>query len=306
MKKYWLKFIALLLAVLLPFAAYFVYVQAQPPQFGASIMGTASYKIDLLESTPGNRIILVGGSSSPYATDCAKISDAFDMTCINIGITAYLGIDFYTSMLEHYTRPGDIIVIAPEHSILSGAVDYKTVWATIENHTQLWDIVPLGYWPSMVTQYYQYAQNKLDLLKENNATQNYPNGFGVLGDVTAYREPLLESGYVRDDLIDLGPNTLNETVVKSLNSFYKFAQSANAAVFFAFAPVNAMAVISTPEEWNALEELLQNELNIPVLGHLNDTVMAGHYFYDSNNHLTTAGAQIYTNSLIELLTPVIT
>ncbi|NLW77940.1 MAG: hypothetical protein GXY32_00815 [Ruminococcaceae bacterium] len=302
MKKYILKFLALAVALLIPFAAYYGYAQSLPAQFGGSIMGTVRHKIGLLQNTPSPRVILAGGSSSPYATNCEEIGQALGMPCINIGATAYLGVEFYLSMLEDAMRPGDVIVIAPEHSMLADAVDYQTVWSAVENFPEVWAVVPPGYWPAMATQYFQYGQAKLDLYKtQGDATPAYHADFGPLGDVTLERETLLEAGYIRDDPIALGPGTLDDGVVHALNRFAAKAEQAGATVYFAFAPVDKLAITTTPDQWQALEARIRNEINLPVLGTLPDAVMDGAYFYDSNNHLTTEGARLYSARLIDLL-----
>ena len=70
---------------------------------------------------------------------------------------------------------------------------------------------------------------------------------------------------------------------------------------FAFPPVDKLAVISDENELAGLESYLRDEINAGFLNTLNDSLMEGQYFYNSNNHLTTEGEEIYTETLIRAL-----
>ena len=297
MKKYGVKLLAMLLALVFPFAAYFTWNQNTPAQFTDSIMGTVLYKLQLLRQTPGPRLILAGGSSSPYGTNCKYLAKELGMASINVGATAYFGVDFYISMISQNMREGDIIVIAPEFSMLCGAISYETVWMAVENQPEVWEVVPTSYWPEMIKYYYDYAQSKRARMESGGPNNTYNEHFGPLGDVTLLRESLLESGYNTEDPIALGPQLVSPAVIRSLNNFFHEAQKAGVQVFFAFAPVNILALTTQPEEWQALEDFLREQLAAPMLGSQRQAVMEAECFYDSNNHLTTQGAQIYSEQM---------
>lgn len=302
-KRYLLKILAMVCALLITLAGLFWWVQSLPAQYGGSIMGTTAHKIELLEDTPGPRVILAGGSSSPYATDCAYIGGQLGMNCINVGATAYFGIEFYLSMLEAYMQQGDIIVIAPEHSMLSGNIAYSTMWMGMENHPDVWKVVPTGYWPGLIPTYPEYAVNKVGMHFEDAEWESYQyhEDFGPLGDVVTYRETLLEAGWLRDDPIALSAETLSDKVAAQLNSFYQKAIQQGVSVYLAFAPVDVLALTTTPEDWQALEDAMRAKIEMPILGRLEDAIMEGKYFYDSNNHLTSEGAALYSQNLVALL-----
>ena len=301
--RYGVKLLALVLALLLPFAAYFAWAQSLPAQFTHRIVGTLHHKLTLLETTSTPRLILAGGSSSPYGTDCAYIADTLNIPCINVGTTVYIGVDIYLSMLEKYMLPGDIIVLGPEHSMLSHVINYQVVWQAIENSPSAWSIVPSHYWPHLLTSYYAYASEKAALAAGGNVPASYHPDFGPLGDVVAPREALLESGYNRLDLIALSPAALDADVARQLRAFYEKAQARGVQVYLIHAPVDELAVTTSPADWAALEEALRSQTGIPLLAPLSASVMEGKYFYDTNNHLTTEGAAIYSRLLAESLRP---
>ena len=302
MKQYCIKFLAFVLALCVVPAMFFVYVQSKPNIYADSLLGTVRYKVELIRDTPSPRIILVGGSSSPYGTVTADFEKAFGMPCINVGVTAYFGVDYYISMLNKYTRAGDIVIFAPEHiSLRAQNVDYNTLWFAIGNHSPSLALVPLRYYPGMAFSYLSYAKEKLEILSWGEGKNERHKDFGPNGDVIAQRTTLLESGYNRDDIVTLNGDTPCNKTMRVLNRYYRKAQKNGVRAFFAFAPLDVLAVTSTEEEIAAYEAAIVDKLDMPVLGTVKQHLFGGEYFYDSNNHLTSEGAKANTALLIEAL-----
>ena len=84
MKKYFIKLTVYLLLLILPLIGIFAYVQSKPAVFSESLLGTINHKYKLLDEVDSPRIVFVGGSSCPYATNCERISSELGMPCINI------------------------------------------------------------------------------------------------------------------------------------------------------------------------------------------------------------------------------
>ena len=205
MARYIKKMLALAVAVALPFVIWIGVLLAIPDHRGGSIAATIRYKTDLLQSTEGPRVIFAGGSSSPYGTVCAEVAQQLDCNAICVGATAYLGLPFYLRMLEVYAEEGDVIVLAPEYSLLTGeSTDYSLVWEGAGQDPDVWRCLPVSYLPGMFSSSVSYLKLKLEALPYGAG--GYNEAFGPLGDVTLYREPLLENGYVSGDPIDFSPS----------------------------------------------------------------------------------------------------
>ena len=307
MKRYLFKCAALCAAILLPFALWFGYVLSLFDPMGGSIAATIRHKTDLIQQTEGPRVIFVGGSSSPYGTNCQMAADQLGVSVINVGATAYLGLDFYLNYIEVYARPGDIVVFAPEYSMMTrDNTDYSLVWMGAGRNLAVWRAVPLSYYPgvfSTVNDYYR-------LKKENTTPEGLANGeggyneaFGPLGDVTAQRVSILESGYNTQDLFEMTPEAVSMENVNKINRTAQRLQKKGVTFLYAFAPYAAQAVSSTPEQWEAYGRKIGQSLNMPVIVSLEQAAFAGEYMYDSNNHLTTEGAVINTQNLIDGVKP---
>ena len=81
------------------FVGYCCYEQGLPDMFRGSLMGSVARKQEILQQTQGPRILLVGGSSVPYSIECETLSQEAGIPCISLGATAYLGLEYYFSLL---------------------------------------------------------------------------------------------------------------------------------------------------------------------------------------------------------------
>lgn len=299
MKRYLFKILRMGLCLVMPFVLFFAYIHTLPSYGDKSIGATIRYKIDLIEQTEGERVILVGGSSSPYGTICTDIEKELERPCINIGATAYLGLEYYINILEKYSKPGDIIVIAPEHMLLMGeSIDYTTMWISVGSDIDAIKCVPYSYYSGMFSSFYDYSKLRYDNRnkEENNGIHDH---FGPKGDVVIGRESLLASGYNTQDIITFSSEKIFYDNLDLINRFYKKAEEQNIKVFFAYAPVDKLAIASSKESNMQFEHAVSEYVNTPVILDFETAVMEAEYFYDTNNHLTSEGAKIYTANLIE-------
>ena len=69
-----------------------------------SLLYTLHYKLDLLRDTPGDRILIAGGSASEYGVVCETVEQATGRPTLCAGVPAYLGGRMYLNMLDR-ARP---------------------------------------------------------------------------------------------------------------------------------------------------------------------------------------------------------
>ena len=96
----------------------------QQPQIG--YMAAFDDKIQLLENHIEPHVIIVGGSNAAFGFDSTKLQQEFEMPVINAGLHAALGLDFCLDVAQRYSRPGDIILLAPEWDLLAGTFSART------------------------------------------------------------------------------------------------------------------------------------------------------------------------------------
>lgn len=304
MKKFILKLAAFALALLLPVGAYFGVIQSKPAVYAGSLMGSIREKSRLAEETPGARILLVGGSSVPYSIECKKVSEAFGMPCINLGATAYLGMELYLEVLYKNLHEGDIVIFAPEFSMYMEKFSYTTVWMGIENDMRMLKYIPLSYWPGMVRNFYNYATAKNGLLQAYgqpaSPQQQYIDfGFGPWGDLTFERERLISDEYAEGDAIQVGADIISGNILSAMNKFYTFAQNKGAQVYLTWAPYCEKGVPTGQAGVQSFAGRIQQECDIPLISDYADCLWNIDYFYDSSSHLNDDGMRLRTQMLIE-------
>ncbi|MEK6236358.1 MAG: hypothetical protein N2C14_16750 [Planctomycetales bacterium] len=80
-------------------------------------------KVELVKTTPGSRVLFVGGSNVAFGVDSGYFESALGRPAINLGLHGALGLEFYLRVAEEHARPGDIIVLLPEYSMLRGQLE---------------------------------------------------------------------------------------------------------------------------------------------------------------------------------------
>lgn len=71
-------------------------------------------KHERLETAPGQRAILVGGSNLAFGIDSPIIQQETGLTPVNMGMNGYFGVRYMLSEIREDVRAGDVVVIAFE------------------------------------------------------------------------------------------------------------------------------------------------------------------------------------------------
>ena len=71
-------------------------------------------------------------------------------------------------------------------------------------------------------------------------------------------------------------------------------------VYFSYTPRNSASLTekSTPDARAALDAFLRERLAVPVITRMEDSLMPGRYFWLIDSHLSTHGAKLRTEQLI--------
>ena len=117
-KKTVRRVVIIALAVLLVEQIFFLICGfGLPAQYGDTFMGELKSKYERLKETPGQRIVLVGGSGVAFDCDSEMIDEIFpSYEVVNFGMYAGLGTKAVMDLSEAYIREGDIVILSPEQS----------------------------------------------------------------------------------------------------------------------------------------------------------------------------------------------
>ena len=152
--------LAKLIAVFAAYLAIFFGVVA--PQYINGYNASIIDKISRLESIDEPKIVLVGNSNVAFGIRSDLIEDALGMPVVNLGLHAGLGNSFHDSMTQFNVRPGDIVVFLP-YTFDDSSFNPVLAWTTIENHFDLWKVVPQKYYWDMLKAFPTYEKRALEL-----------------------------------------------------------------------------------------------------------------------------------------------
>lgn len=305
MKKLFRTLLIVFLALLLGLELTVVSLFLLPSQFEKTWLGEMADKYQLLRTTDGPKIVVIGGSSVAFGLDSAMLEEYTGMSVVNFGLYGALGTKTMLDLTRGHIEAGDIVVVAPEMDAqtLSLYFNGETMWQCCDSdYTMLLKIRPDN-WGAMAGAFWDYALKKLDFYR--NGAPN-PEGvynhasFNRYGDVIYSRpEPALEEGYDPHAPITLSPEILSAEFFDYLNEYTAWAESKGATVYFSYPPMNALAVGQDHESILRFATSLRKALDCRIISNLDDYILDPGYFYDSNYHLNDAGVTVRTVRLIQ-------
>lgn len=90
-----------------------VYAFKEPPNRKAYLYAHRM-KMDMLDSVPSPRLVLVSGSSVAFGFDCQSLGSELGMNAINAGTSSIIGLRFILNDIMPRLNAGDVVIVAPE------------------------------------------------------------------------------------------------------------------------------------------------------------------------------------------------
>lgn len=262
-------------------------------------------KVTRLETIYEPKIILVGNSNLAFGIHSGTIEESMGMPVVNLGLHGSFGNAFHEEIAKLNINAGDIVVVC--HTSFSDTdeiSDPYLVWATLENHKELWDILRPKDYKSMIVAYPHYFRSALDL---------WTTGTGNIAGGDCYsRNAFNEYGDViyKPDWGQMEVNTyfahtsgsvpqINATCIDRLNEMNRFCEERDAVMVVAGYPI-AYGEYSTftEKDFEEFASKLQDELACDVISDYTDYFYPYEYFYNTQYHLTEEGAEIRTLQLV--------
>ncbi len=277
-----------------------------PAQYSETFLAALPDKVQRLETAQEKRIILVGGSSVPFSLKSELVEQQLSgWQVVDFGLYAQLGIPVMLDLLEESLRPGDIILITPEQNrqALSDFYAAESLWQAVDGNFQLLFKLSPDRIEKMAAALPVFAGKKINYFFTGSPspTDIYArDSFNAWGDIESdlRRSNIMAGGFDPNQMISFDSNLLSPEFAKILNSFNALAAEKGAAVYYRFGPMNADAI-----EGSACADdfynFLRSQLDFPILGDPNRSILDSGWFYDTNFHLNSSGATLFTRGLIE-------
>lgn len=282
---------------------------ALPPQYEDTFLGEMKYKMERLETAEGPRIVVVGGSSVPFALKSGLVEACLPgYQVVDFGMYAGMGTVVMLDWAETQAREGDIFIIAPEQSpqTLSCFFSGELVWQAADGAFDLLPAIHSSRYEALAAAFPAFAGKKLWYALWGAPV---PEGVYARSSFDAYGDiiypnrmsNIMPGGCNANDLISFSQDVITEEFIAALNDFARTATAKGARVVYHFPPMNAAALEPGTDQprVDAYYDYLNSRLLFPILGDPNRCILDSGWFYDTNFHLNDSGATVFTKLLIE-------
>ena len=305
-----IKWIAPVLLLMLMPALLGIAAFSLPDLYQESYYAELPAMTDQLYQAQGKRLILIGGSNIAFGVDAPLLERLlrekdFDYTVCPYGLYAAVGSSAMLSLSEGTLREGDTVVLAiePTSDTLSTYFGATAFLKCAERDPALALRLNPDQRRRVIGNFLPYLQEKSTAVHSGSL----PLAEGVYAKATfdadcsmIYPRPGNEMalGYDPSKPIALDSLTIEPAFAAQVNAYCANARKKGAEVYWSFSPMNRSAVAGDPEAGvAAYYALCDTAFDCPVISNPLDYVMDSGWFYDSNFHLNTAGAEVRTVKL---------
>lgn len=265
---------------------------------------------DRLYQTEGPKLILIGGSNIAFGVDTRLLEDqlrqlGYGYTVCPFGLYGAVGVSAMLELSKDALSEGDLVVIAiePTSESMSDYFGAAAFWKCCESAPEMLTRLDRRQMSAMAGAYVPYLQERCAIY----ASQTAPAAEGAYtkaafdGDcnMTFLRAGnAMPLGYDTAVSVSLEQIQIQPELCRQINGYCDLACSAGAQVVLSFSPVNR-ACVTDPDQGQSFFELCNRSFFCPVISDPRRYIMDPEWFYDSNFHLNTPGAQVRTQLLLE-------
>lgn len=300
---------AAILLLILPLSLLTAAV-ALPDFYGETYYAELPELYHRLYEAEGKKLILIGGSGVAFGVDTKLLENTlseygYNFTVCPFGLYAAVGTSVMLELAEDAISPGDVVVltIEPTSETMSDYFGATAFWKCCESTPQMLTHLSKDKQNAMAGNYISYLQERFDLLRTGNLLR--PEGvyaksaFDETGNLISDRAGnTMALGFDTAAPIDLAAISVQPEFARQVNDFCAHAAEMGATVYFSFAPMNRSALVDAEAAADYFA-LCNSTFDCPVISDPNRYILDSGWFYDSNFHLNSAGAELRTYLLTE-------
>lgn len=312
MKKTWLRIAAFLLLVLLLPGLLLAAALSLPRVYAESYYAELAPLTERLYQAEGKKLVVIGGSNVAFGLDVELLEQllrdkGYDYTVCPYGLYAAVGCSAMLSLSEDALCEGDIVVLAiePTSDTMSDYFGASAFLKCAEGDPWLLTKLSAEQRRAALGNAIPVLQERLSILHSGAlpaAEGVYSRAaFGENGNLD-YERPgnLMALGFDPGSPVDLVAVDIQEAFAEQLRDYRAAAEKKGAQVFLSFSPVDRSALADDSEEAvYAFFTRCVEAFGCPVISDPNRYLLDAAWFYDSNFHLNSAGAQLRTVLLAE-------
>ncbi len=281
---------------------------ALPPQYSDTFLGGFLDKLDTFKEAQGRRVILAGGSGAAFAVRSDLLEQELPgFRAVNLGMYAGLGSTVPLDAVKDGLREGDVVVFLPEMSeqTLSLYFGAEAMWQATDGHWDMLRRLNPEQQKAMLAQFPYFAAQKAGFYFKGTRPQGdgiyTRTSFNRWGDIESdlRSHNTMPGGFDPDQPVDFSTLQPDESFLLYLNNYAHQCEEIGARFFFAFSPANSAAADASGAE--AFTQALKDRLDCDTLGAATESLLEPGWFFDTNYHLNSAGAVVYTAKLASWL-----
>ncbi len=288
------------------------------PVYSGSYFDAFADKVDWLSSiSEQKKIVLFSGSSGRYGYDSISIMEAFlEYQVANMGVYAYTNALPQLMLIKAYMQEGDILISAPEFDTIhnqfceSNALDSK-FFAMMESNYDMAAILDLSMYDHVFDSLSAYLTSRSAMPQKSYdicAAEYDDDGnhydtptYNVYGDFILNRPNGTQDVLLKTYQAEYTCDSFPQKTIDSINAVYGRFLDEKITVYFTYAPRNrsSLTASSTLAERRKLQAYLEENLIVPVISDIEDSLFSGIYCYLIDNHLSTEGVEMRTEQFIK-------
>lgn len=276
-------------------------------------------RVDWLLSNKGKkRLILFAGCSLAYAVGSRHIEEELDgeYSVLDFSVTGDTGGLFQFQILQSLLGKDDTVVHFPEPGspfqlLADDSVDTRAFMA-VEGNFDILEYVNVNDLPHFFPAFASFNSLKSSGSMVPCAYDDSCFAFDEYGDYCLDpREGGKEDAVYNAMQYTYGMDWANEESCRDLAVEYsKLLQNGVENVYFSYSPMNYSGLPEEDKEkkvWEKYAEVYENETSglpsfgFKVLGKVEDTLLNGRYFFDTDYHLNIQGRDLFTERLLPYL-----
>lgn len=296
-----------------------LYINArEKPVYSGSYYDTFPDKYDrLLSLREEKKLVLFSGSSTRFGYDSALLEAGLPgYQVVNMGVFAYTNAYPQLMLILDCMQAADVLLVSPEFDAAqrqfctTNELD-DDFFCMVESNYDLVAGLDLTRYTGVLSSFQSYLQTKAGLAPRSydQSPADYDEdgnpvdtpSYNEYGDYCLYRPNAATDAPVYGLKVDYTVEAFpREMFIEPANRVYRQFLDAGIFVYMTYSPRNRLCISeeSTPEARQALDAFFRENLVIPVISSLEDSLVPGRYLYGTDNHLSTEGAAQRTRQVL--------
>ena len=265
------------------------------------------------------KLIFFSGCSFSYGVDSNLVNEVYgdEYVVFNMGMNGDINGAFQMEILINYMGKGDIMVHAPEEMSPVQLMDIffvnTLVFIMAEGNYDLLALADFSDNGGVVRAFFEYKDLKRDAEPCSYDQWRYCD-FNIYGDYIEERHYNESTEAARDvtysdNLYCFAPEMITDKGMAKLTGYYDKIRSKGGNVYLSYAPVNGSArggdeIVQKGYEFARKLGEVMDKYGYEIISEVDDYILSGRYFFDSDYHLNDIGVALRTEQLLSDLAAV--